>query len=89
MPGLLLAKQVEAFDPDPQAKVANLAIIATIGAFVAMLAQHVAGTVSDRTRSRFGRRAPWMIIGSVVGGIALIVLSILGALAVWPIKAVR
>jgi MFS family permease len=89
VPGLLLAKQVEAFDPDPQAKVANLAIIATVGAFVAMIAQPVAGTVSDRTRSRFGRRAPWMIVGSVVGGIALVTLgfqhSLIGFVICWAL----
>ncbi|MET0734733.1 MAG: MFS transporter [Microbacterium sp.] len=89
VPGLLLAKQVEMFDPDPQAKVANLAIIATVGAFVAMIAQPVAGTISDRTRSRFGRRAPWMIIGSVVGGIALITLgfqhSMIGFILCWAV----
>jgi MFS family permease len=85
VPGLLLAKQVEFFDAEN--KVANLAIIATIGAFAAMIAQPIAGTISDRTRSRFGRRAPWMIIGSVVGGAALIALgfqnSLVGFVICW------
>ena len=37
-----------------------------------MLAQPIAGLVSDRTRSKFGRRAPWMVGGTLVGGLALI-----------------
>src|SRR6218665_508947 len=56
IPGLLLALQVAAVDEEN--KVANLALVTTIGAFAAMIAQPVAGAISDRTRSRFGRRAP-------------------------------
>jgi MFS family permease len=43
-----------------------------------MLAQPIAGQVSDRTRSRFGRRAPWIIIGSLAGGLALVGLAFAG-----------
>lgn len=57
---------------DPANKVANLAVITTIGAFAAMLAQPIAGRISDRTRSRFGKRAPWLIFGVIVGALALI-----------------
>jgi MFS family permease len=70
IPGILLPLQIQGIDPHN--KVANLSIVLTIGAFAAMLAQPIAGMVSDRTRSRFGRRAPWMIVGVLVGGLALI-----------------
>lgn len=70
VPGILLALQVEAVDPAQ--KVANLAIVATIGALAAMIAQPVAGAISDRTRSKFGRRAPWMVAGALIGGLALV-----------------
>jgi MFS family permease len=70
IPGILLPLQIE--DVDPANKAANLAIVATIGAFAAMLAQPLAGTISDRTRSRFGPRAPWIIGGALIGGLALI-----------------
>lgn len=72
IPGILLALQVEGIDPDPERKLANLAVITTIGAFGAMIAQPVAGAISDRTRSRFGRRAPWMVAGALIGGLALV-----------------
>lgn len=70
IPGLLLALQVAAIDEEN--KVANLALVTTIGAFAAMIAQPVAGAISDRTRSRFGRRAPWMVAGALIGGLALV-----------------
>lgn len=76
IPGILLPQQVTlTFGTENQANVANLAIITTIGAFAAMLAQPIAGQVSDRTRSRFGRRAPWMVIGALAGSLALIGLA--------------
>ena len=70
VPGVLLPLQITAINPAD--KVANLAIVSTIGAFAAMVAQPIAGAISDRTRSRFGRRAPWMIFGALAGGLALV-----------------
>lgn len=73
VPGVLLPLQITAIDPAN--KVANVAIVTTIGALAALLTQPIAGAVSDRTRSRFGRRAPWMIGGALVGGLALVGMS--------------
>ncbi len=70
VPTILLPLQIAGIDPEN--KIATLAVISTIGAFAAMLAQPIAGLLSDRTRSRFGRRAQWMIGGTIVGGLALI-----------------
>jgi MFS family permease len=73
VPGVLLPTQVAALDPAH--KVANLAIVTTIGALAAMIAQPVAGAISDRTRSRFGRRAQWIVAGGLIGGLGLIGLA--------------
>lgn len=73
VPGLLLALQVGAVNPEGE--VASLALISALGAACAMIAQPIAGVVSDRTRSRFGRRTPWIVAGSVFGGLALIALG--------------
>lgn len=70
VPGILMPLQVAGIDPDN--KVFNLAVIATVGSLAAMIAQPIAGLLSDRTRSRFGRRAQWMIGGTLVGGLALV-----------------
>ncbi|MGW9437036.1 MFS transporter [Streptomyces sp. NPDC055607] len=74
VPGLLLAVQVGHYDE--QDKVANLAVVTAVGAGCAMLAQPVAGVLSDRTRSRWGRRTPWLVLGTLTGGTALVALGL-------------
>ncbi|CAM5416060.1 MFS transporter [Leifsonia shinshuensis] len=71
VPGLLLPTQITNI-VGKDASVGAFGLIATIGAFAAMVAQPIAGLVSDRTRSRFGRRAPWMVAGGLLGGLSLI-----------------
>ncbi|WP_426518105.1 MFS transporter [Diaminobutyricibacter sp. McL0618] len=68
--GILLPAQIAGIDPAN--KIANLAIIATIGSFTAMIGQPIAGLLSDRTRSRFGRRSGWIIGGAIIGGLGLV-----------------
>ena len=63
---------------DPANKIANLGVISTISSFAAMLAQPIAGLISDRTRSRFGRRAQLMVGGTLIGGLALIAADEIG-----------
>lgn len=91
LPGILLPQQIRVLFGE-QDKVANLTIVATIGAFAAMVAQPIAGQVSDRTRSRFGRRAPWIVIGALAGGLSLIGLafanSLVGVIIAWTLVQV-
>ncbi|MBS1699071.1 MAG: MFS transporter [Actinobacteria bacterium] len=89
VPGILLQAQLIAMFPDEKAQVANIAIVMTIGALGAMIAQPAAGQLSDRTRSKFGRRAPWIIGGAIVGGIALVALgfmnNLVGIIVAWTL----
>lgn len=55
----------------PGDKVGFYATAATVGALLAAVAIIVAGGLSDRTRSRFGRRVPWIVGGAAVGALAL------------------
>jgi MFS family permease len=74
VPSVLLALQVErAVGDDDKAVV--LAIITTIGALAAMITQPLVGALSDRTRHRRGRRAPWMLRGVLI---ALPLLALMG-----------
>lgn len=50
---------------DPRHKVTDVALVAGISAICAVLANPVGGALSDRTGSRFGRRRPWLLIGSL------------------------
>jgi MFS family permease len=52
-----------------------LGYITGTGALVPLLTAPLFGVLSDRTRSRFGRRRPWMIAGTVVGMISLLVMA--------------
>lgn len=59
----------------PTGKGASLGIILGLGALFALLANPVFGQLSDRTRSRFGRRKPWLLGGAVIGTLAQIVIA--------------
>jgi MFS family permease len=54
-------------------RAAGLSLVTSVGVFVTMLVQPIIGTLSDRTRSTWGRRAPWITTGAV-GGAALVAL---------------
>lgn len=53
---------------DPEGKETSYGLIAALGALVAIVSNLLTGALSDRTKSRLGRRRPW-IIGGALGGI--------------------
>lgn len=73
---VLLPAQVN--ELDPANKESNLAIVTSISSFATMFIQPLVGALSDRTRSKLGRRAPWMLSGAILGGIMLMLLPVLG-----------
>ncbi len=77
---------------DEQNKVANFALVTTVASIIAMFSQPIVGALSDRTRSRFGRRAPWMLGGALVGALSLVVLGSLTDLVsitvIWAVMLV-
>ncbi|WP_022891007.1 MFS transporter [Agromyces subbeticus] len=77
---ILLPTQIALLDE--QNKVANLAIVSTVSFVFTLFAQPIVGAFSDRTRSRFGRRTPWMVGGALIGGVFLLGLGSLTSL-VW------
>ncbi|WP_188042813.1 MFS transporter [Changpingibacter yushuensis] len=50
---------------------AMLGTINAVTAIVSLVSNLVFGNLSDRTRSRFGRRTPWIVLGGIVGGLGL------------------
>lgn len=54
-----------------------LGTISAITAFVSLVSNLIFGNFSDRTRSRFGRRTPWVICGGILGGITLFGVGVL------------
>ncbi len=54
----------------------SLALIASVGALVAMFGNPFFGRLSDRTTSVLGRRRPWLIGGLVVGSVGILVVAL-------------
>jgi MFS family permease len=71
---VLLPNQVQAIAGSAH-KVAVLGLVTGLGAAVALVANPVAGALSDRTTSRFGRRRPWIVCGALAGAAALAFLA--------------
>lgn len=59
---------------DPAGKIGALTAVTIVGACVALVANLVCGALSDRTRSRWGRRNPWVLGGGLAAaGVMLLV----------------
>ncbi|MFD7289229.1 MFS transporter [Streptomyces sp. NPDC059863] len=69
VPGVLLALQVEHLAGDDKAGVLSLLTLA--GAVGSLIAQPLAGYLSDRTRTRSGSRTPYVLGGSLLAVPAL------------------
>jgi len=54
----------------------SLALVAGIGALVAIFGNPFFGRMSDRTTSRLGMRRPWMVIGLVGGCLGILLVAI-------------
>jgi MFS family permease len=70
--GLLLPMQISTIDPVH--KVANLGIVTSIAVLLALIGNPLAGALSDRTTSRFGRRRPWIFSGALLSAAALAIM---------------
>ncbi|HET9647036.1 MAG TPA: MFS transporter, partial [Microlunatus sp.] len=57
-------------------------LVLGIGAFAALIANPVFGRLSDRTTSRWGRRRPWMVGGSIGLALFLFVIAIANSVPV-------
>lgn len=70
---LLVALQLLEWSPD--VKEARLAVVMAVGGLVSLVSTPLAGVLSDRTTSRFGRRRPWILVGTLVSALALVVMG--------------
>ncbi|GAA2325489.1 MFS transporter [Streptomyces cuspidosporus] len=61
---------------DPVGKVGSYAWVSMTGAISGIVLAPLAGALSDRTTSRFGRRRPWLVVGSLACMAALICIGV-------------
>jgi MFS family permease len=74
---ITLALRVRQIVPGDAARPISQVLFA--GALVALVSNPLFGALSDRTRSRFGRRKPYLVIGAVGGFAALALISAAGS----------
>lgn len=70
---LFLPALIQQIDADN--KIQLLALFSTCGMIVAAVSNMLAGYLSDKTRSRFGQRAPWIMIGATGFMVTMIIAS--------------
>lgn len=71
--GVTVPKLVQ--DIDPATKQNVIATMSAVAMIVATISNIIWGGLSDRTRSRFGRRTPWIIVGSIGSFLSIIAWS--------------
>jgi MFS family permease len=68
--GVLVPQQIARIAPDQ--KTGAIALMSTCAMIVSTFANIIEGALSDRTRSRWGRRTPWIIGGSAGTAICIV-----------------
>lgn len=76
---LVLPAVLLLFVPDER-KNTILGLMTFIGLIVAMTVQPISGALSDRIESRFGRRRPWIALGTLLDLLFLSLIAIAGGL---------
>ena len=70
---VLLPARIAEISPDD--KVRLLAVLTALASVVALLANIALGGLSDRTRSRFGARTPWIVGGTAAAALLMVPLG--------------
>ena len=77
---LLIANQIAQWHPAD--KEAHLAWLMAAGGVASMIANPIAGFISDRTSTPWGRRSPWIAAGGLIAAAALVSMSTAGGFMV-------
>ncbi|MER6007862.1 MFS transporter [Nonomuraea angiospora] len=71
--GISLAIRVKELAPDNEE---YLGYVIGAAAALSLISGPVSGILSDRTRTRLGRRRPWLIAGSLLGSLGLFIIAV-------------
>jgi MFS family permease len=72
---LILQERIKVLVPDPNVQYTTLGVVFAAGVTTAVLVQPTVGSISDYTISRFGRRKPYILIGTTLDLIFLVGLA--------------
>jgi len=61
---------------DPSGASTSLSLVSAVGAVFGIVANPIFGRLSDRTRSRFGMRRPWLLGGVGSAGAGLVIVAV-------------
>ena len=64
--GIILQERIKVLVPDPNVQYTTLGVLQVAGMLIAVLVQPTIGSLSDYTISRFGRRKPYILIGTTL-----------------------
>lgn len=78
-----MAFKVQHISATPEEATGNLGLIMGVGALFALIANPLAGRLSDRTTSRWGMRRPWILGGAIVGVGGFMLIGV--ATSVWVV----
>ncbi|GAA5201379.1 MFS transporter [Microbacterium jejuense] len=78
-----MAFKIQHISPTTEAATGNLGLVLGVGALFALIANPLAGRLSDRTTSRFGMRRPWILGGALVGLGGFLIIGV--ATSVWVV----
>jgi MFS family permease len=73
--GIILQERIKDLVPDPNVQYTTLGFIQALGVAIAVVVQPTVGSISDYTISRFGRRKPYILIGTIFDVVFLIGLA--------------
>ncbi|QBE49115.1 MFS transporter [Leucobacter triazinivorans] len=78
-----MAFKLQHISASPEETTARLGLVLGVGALFALVANPLAGRLSDRTTSRWGMRRPWILGGTIIGVGGLAIIGI--AQSVWAV----
>ena len=70
--GVIMQERIKDLVPDPSVQYTTLGLVQLAGVAIAVLVQPTVGSISDYTISRFGRRKPFILIGTSLDLVFLI-----------------
>lgn len=75
LPPLLVTIAVRLNEMNATSAAGNVSLVLGVGAFFAFVANPIGGRLSDRTMSRFGMRKPWIVAGTLVGYVGIVLIA--------------